>query len=104
MSRSTKELYKAAFEPAPRAESSRPPRDDVIDLLRGFAVVTMIAANLSAKALAEPHPLWFRCFGSFAAPLFVLLAGMMIQKGHAEKNRGLSLLPCAGWCSWRPEP
>ncbi|MFO0969540.1 MAG: heparan-alpha-glucosaminide N-acetyltransferase domain-containing protein [Gemmataceae bacterium] len=67
-----------------------PRRDDPVDLLRGIAVVTMIAANLSAKALREPHPFWLRIYGSFAAPLFVLLAGMMIV--HARRVRGRGLL------------
>lgn len=71
-------------------------RDDAIDILRGIAVVTMIGANLSAKALADPHPLWFRLLGSFAAPLFVLLAGMMIQKTHSGKNRGFRFFAMRG--------
>jgi uncharacterized membrane protein len=52
-------------------------RFHVIDALRGAAIVTMFAANLAGPCLRAPHPLWLRAYGSFAAPTFVLLAGMM---------------------------
>ncbi len=45
-------------------------RDKKIDILRGLAIFTMIAANISPYVLIEPHPFWFRLYGSFAAPLF----------------------------------
>jgi uncharacterized membrane protein len=45
--------------------------------LRGAAIVTMFAADLAGPCLRQPHPLWLRAIGSFAAPAFVLLAGMM---------------------------
>ena len=62
-------------------------RDHTIDILRGMAVFTMIAANMAAHSLAEPHPLLFKFYGSFAAPCFIFLAGMMVSytahyKGH----------------------
>lgn len=65
-------------------------RDKTIDTLRGLAIFTMVAANMAALVLAEPHPFWFRLYGSFAAPLFILLAGMMVAlttqtKGHRLK-------------------
>jgi uncharacterized membrane protein len=53
------------------------PRSQAIDALRGAAIVTMFAANLAGPCLRPPHPLWLRAYGSFAAPTFVLLAGMM---------------------------
>jgi uncharacterized membrane protein len=53
------------------------PRLHAIDALRGAAIVTMFAANLAGPCLRPPHPLWLRVYGSFAAPTFVLLAGMM---------------------------
>ena len=46
-----------------------------IDLLRGLAIVMMVAANAAAVILRGPHPFGFRLFGSFAAPIFVTLAG-----------------------------
>src|SRR5262249_20525833 len=48
-----------------------------IDALRGAAIVSMFAANLAGPCLQQPHPLWLRVYGSFAAPTFVFLAGMM---------------------------
>ena len=53
-------------------------RDRTIDILRGLAIFTMVAANMAPDMLAEPHPLWFRFYGSFAAPLFILISGMMV--------------------------
>jgi uncharacterized membrane protein len=53
-------------------------RDPTIDTLRGLAILTMVSANLAAVVLIEPHPLWLRGYGSFAAPLFVLISGMMV--------------------------
>lgn len=58
------------------AETARP-RSHAIDALRGAAIVTMFAANLAGPCLKPPHPMWLRVYGSFAAPTFVLLAGMM---------------------------
>jgi uncharacterized membrane protein len=52
-------------------------RSHAIDALRGAAIVTMFAANLAGPCLLPPHPMWLRVYGSFAAPTFVLLAGMM---------------------------
>jgi uncharacterized membrane protein len=75
--------------PDPLATSDSPRRDLSIDVLRGLAVFTMVAANLAASALEGPHPLWFRLYGSFAAPLFVLLSGMMVAYTMQRKAYGL---------------
>lgn len=56
-----------------------------IDILRGSAIVTMLAANAAAPCLAPPHPFVFRTFGSFAAPLFVFLAGFMVPAGKSQQ-------------------
>lgn len=66
-------------------------RDVSIDVLRGIAVFTMIAPNLAAQVLAEPQPIWLRLYGSFAAPLFVIISGMMVYqmtqtKGYKMKH------------------
>jgi uncharacterized membrane protein len=54
-------------------------RNSVIDILRGIAIFTMVAANLSASLLQlEDKDLIFRLYGTFAAPLFIMLAGMMV--------------------------
>ncbi len=60
------------------------PRSHAIDALRGAAIVSMFAANLAAPCLAPPHPLWLRVYGSFAAPAFVLLSGMMTSLGRRQ--------------------
>jgi uncharacterized membrane protein len=65
-------LVEAPFQPISMQ------RDNSIDLVRGCAVVTMVWANLAPFALIDPHPLWFRFIGSFAAPIFVFLAGATI--------------------------
>lgn len=59
------------------SEHHERPRSHAIDALRGAAIVTMFAANLAGPCLQPPHPLWLRVYGSFAAPTFVMLAGMM---------------------------
>lgn len=65
-------------------------RDKTIDILRGLAIFTMVAANMAGPVLVEPHPFLFRFYGSFAAPLFILISGMMVAlttqtKGHNLK-------------------
>jgi uncharacterized membrane protein len=69
-------------------------RDTSVDTLRGIAIVTMIAANLSATFLVQPHPLWIRLYGSFAAPLFILISGMMVE--YTAKAKGYGLRHFAG--------
>lgn len=46
----------------------------------------MVPANMSAYVYAEPHPLWFRIASSFAAPTFILLAGIMVGIGSLTKK------------------
>ncbi|NMG06317.1 heparan-alpha-glucosaminide N-acetyltransferase domain-containing protein [Brasilonema sp. UFV-L1] len=75
-------------------------RDFTIDTLRGIAIFTMVAANLAALALKEPHPFWFRLYGTWAAPMFILLSGFMVAYTSKKKKynfrhflvRGLMLL------------
>jgi uncharacterized membrane protein len=78
----------AVTPPQPAAPVS-PRRDVAIDAIRGLAVFTMVAANLAASVLAKPHPHWFRFYGSFAAPTFVLLAGMMVARTGSTRGYGL---------------
>jgi uncharacterized membrane protein len=68
-----------------------PDRDRTIDTLRGLAIFTMAASNMAASVAAQPHPFGLRLYGSFAAPLFILLSGMMVAltaqtKGYAWKH------------------
>jgi uncharacterized membrane protein len=78
-------------------------RSHAIDALRGAAIVTMFAANLAGPCLKAPHPMWLRVYGSFAAPTFVLLAGMMTSLSSQPaplhrllKRSALLLLLAAG--------
>jgi uncharacterized membrane protein len=60
----------------------------------------MVGANMAASIYAEPHAFSFRVASSFAAPIFITLAGMMIVAGRNAANhdwphylaRGTSLL------------
>lgn len=80
------------------AQPSLHQRSHAIDALRGAAIVTMFAANLAGPCLRPPHPMWLRIYGSFAAPTFVLLAGMMTSMSsrpaplHRLLKRSLLLL------------
>jgi len=62
-------------------------KDLTINTLRGLAIFTMVAANAAPYSLAAPHPLWFRFYGTFAAPLFILLSGMMVVLSSQAKDR-----------------
>jgi uncharacterized membrane protein len=77
-------------------------RNPTIDILRGIAIFTMVAANLSASLLQpDDKVLLFRLYGTFAAPLFVMLAGMMVVVTGARHGsfrhyleRGLLIILC----------
>ncbi|MDD2724836.1 MAG: heparan-alpha-glucosaminide N-acetyltransferase domain-containing protein [Methylovulum sp.] len=89
-------------------------RNTTIDILRGIAIFTMVAANLSSSLLqAEDKVFAFRLYGTFAAPLFILLAGMMVVITQARHGgfthylkRGLliigfaCLLDLTVWQTW----
>lgn len=53
-------------------------RDLSLDILRGLAVFTMLFANMGP--LMTEHPIAYRLYGSFAAPIFICLAGMMVGR------------------------
>ncbi len=61
-------------------------RDHGIDALRGLAIVAMVASHMAREVLSAPHPLWLRAFGSLAAPLFIMLAGMMVAQTGTSKH------------------
>lgn len=83
-----------------------PSRDLTIDVVRGIAIFTMVGANM-APFLAEPHSTLMRYYSSFAAPIFVTLAGTMIAFGVYAKpeshgvmymvKRGLFLIAVAAF-------
>lgn len=66
-------------------------RDLTIDIVRGLAIVTMVGANMG-PVLEEPHSFFFRLYGSFAAPVFVTLAGMMVALNYHKALDGSSRL------------
>jgi len=70
---------------------------------------------MAGPALAEPHPFGLRLYGSFAAPLFILISGMMVfftakTKGHGLKyflSRGLMIITVGAFIDvliWRIYP
>ncbi len=80
-----------------------------------MAIFSMIAANMAAYSLRDPHPFWFRLYGSFAAPAFILLSGMMVAYTSLLKRspfkhylrQGLGLLAVAALLDvlcWQIEP
>ncbi len=75
----------AIFNQAPLS----PDRSVTVDILRGIAIFTMVAANLAGNVLAEPHPFLFRFYGTFAAPMFIMLSGMMVAANQARGRHGL---------------
>lgn len=63
-------------------------RDRSVDLLRGCAIVLMIGANTVPYLLLAPAPGTFRLLASLAAPLFILLSGMMVALSVTRKKYG----------------
>ena len=61
-------------------------RDKTIDILRGLAIFTMIAANMIPGLLMDTPSILFRLYGSFAAPIFIFLSGMMVSFTITKKN------------------
>jgi len=58
-----------------------------IDVLRGIAILLMIPANF-APYLAEPHAVWYRIAGSFAAPMFITLSAGMVALQRGKRSFG----------------
>lgn len=65
-------------------------RDISIDIVRGLAVFAMVGANMG-PVLSNPHSQLFRYYGSFAAPTFVTLAGMMAAFAAIQSKIGCGL-------------
>jgi len=61
-------------------------REPTWDILRGIALLIMLAANLAGECLAVESPLWVRWVFSLAAPLFVILAGFMVAYTASVKQ------------------
>lgn len=71
----------------PSRQKSIHPRDSVVDAVRGLAIFIMLGGNM-APLLAEPHSFSFRLYSSFAAPLFILIAGMMVGRTQILRLEG----------------
>ncbi|HVP97584.1 heparan-alpha-glucosaminide N-acetyltransferase domain-containing protein [Methanoregula sp.] len=65
-------------------------RDLPVDLLRGIAIVLMVGANTVPYLLLPPVPFALRVLASLAAPLFILLSGMMVALSRSRKPHKLS--------------
>ena len=72
-------------------------RNRSIDMLRGFAIVTMMVSNLSAVVLAQSAPFILRLVGSLAAPLFILLSGFMVSLTADGHNFSYFLFNRGAW-------
>lgn len=71
-------------------------RESQIDILRGFAVFTMICANMAPALLRPPHPFGIRMYGTFAAPIFIFLSGMMIAMVMSRRDEHFSYFAARG--------
>jgi uncharacterized membrane protein len=56
----------------------------------------MVASNLVPYTLAGGSPDWFRFYGTFAAPLFVFLAGMMVRLTGQLRQRNFGYYAIRG--------
>ena len=79
---------------SPLAQSSRSQspktRDSTVDIARGVATLMMIYAHYAALVMDEDlqQTLEVRLIGTFAAPLFIVMSGMMV--GLSVDTRGTS--------------
>ncbi|HEX3002417.1 MAG TPA: heparan-alpha-glucosaminide N-acetyltransferase domain-containing protein, partial [Methanoregula sp.] len=71
-------------------------RDIPVDIVRGFAIASLVMANMTPALLLPPAPLWFRVIASLAAPAFVIVAGMMVALSLNGKNRPFSYVLIRG--------
>ena len=71
-------------------------RDIAVDILRGLAIALMIMANLSMALFLPPAPGWYRFLCTLAAPLFIVLAGMMIALSRTGKGRSFQYVAVRG--------
>lgn len=70
-------------------------RDADVDAVRGLAIITMVAANMAPYSLVAPHPLPLRVYGSFAAPTFIFVSGMMVGGKQRPALLGPEFRRCA---------
>jgi len=72
-------------------------RNRSIDMIRGFAIATMMVLNLLGVVLSEPAPFVLRLVGSLAAPLFIILSGFMVSVTADRHNFGYFLFNRGAW-------
>ncbi|WP_394754471.1 heparan-alpha-glucosaminide N-acetyltransferase domain-containing protein [Crenothrix sp.] len=71
-------------------------RIEQYDILRGIAISFMLMANSAASLYIGTPPLPMRLLGSFAAPSFMILAGIMLAIAKKPKLRKGFLLIATG--------
>jgi len=72
-------------------------RDATYDVLRGIAILTMLCANvIGYVSLPGAHPLWIRFYGSFAAPLFITISGLVATLGVKNHRHGFGYFVTRG--------
>lgn len=71
-------------------------RDIPVDLIRGLAIVLMVAANTVPALLLPPAPFLLRLLATLAAPLFIALSGMMVALSWTKKKHNLSYFVIRG--------
>ncbi len=76
------------------------PRNQTLDVLRGLAISTMILSNFAGEMLKAPHPFILTVFGSLAAPLFVIIAGFLVDFSVLNKGYPLSYFLLRGFLTW----
>lgn len=67
----------------------KPFRDSTIDIVRSLAIVFMVSANMAVIAQGDV-PWSFRMLSSIPAPLFIMLANIMLVLGYVSKGKHFS--------------
>lgn len=66
-------------------------RDLSVDITRSLAIVLMVSANMAV--ILHEEPVWiFRLVSSLAAPMFIIVANMMLVLGHLHGKNFKSVL------------
>lgn len=61
-------------------------REITFDIMRGLAIVLMICANAMGELLVEPHSYFMCVVGSIAAPMFIIISGLMVALTMSRKD------------------
>lgn len=60
-----------------------------VDVLRGLAVLMMVCGNLPTVLSMEYYPFWLVLCNAWAAPLFIVISGMMVAFTTQTRGHGL---------------